>query len=363
MPIDLGSHFSTGISAFAYWELREYLGLSTDRIWIPDVVQFLAYVDTDILERFHSDCLLLYPRWRRTKCWNPRTKYEFTIPANMHPYRNERRDWVVEQGQQLMRMPQGGFFFDGDWISNWRECDEDGQIALYASEAERIYKETPYATNLMFGFGAYFGGIDWLMQATLDPEGAMAQNEARLQASLARAAKVIEAMGKHIQLLTINADMGFQNGPMCRPSLVERVTMPYIKRFCDFVHRHSDIKVFLHCCGSIKPLIPLLIQAGVDVLNPVQVSAVDMEPQKLKAEFGERIIFWGGGCDTQNVLGVSPPDQVAANVRELVAVFKTGGGYVFNQVHNILGNVPPASVVAMFDAAYEQAFYETTGRE
>jgi uroporphyrinogen decarboxylase len=357
MPIDLGSHFSTGISAFAYWKLREHLGLGTERIWIPDIVQFLAYVDEDILQRFHCDCLLLYPYWQNPTRWNPREHYAFTVPANLHPERNADGDWIVRQGKGAMRMPAGGFFFDGQWLSEWRELDEEAELALYAREAERIYKETPYATNLMYGFGAFFGGMEWLVAATLDPEGVMASNEVALERAIARMGRVIDAMGEYVQLVSINADMGFQNGPMCRPSLAERVTMPYIKRFCQFVHQHSDIKVFHHCCGSVRPLIPMLIEAGVDVLNPVQVSAANMDASDLKAEFGRDIVFWGGGADTQNVLGVGTPQQVAENVRQLVSAFKPSGGFVFNQVHNIMGNVPPENVVAMLDMAYELAFY------
>ena len=151
-------------------------------------------------------------------------------------------------------------------------------------------------------------------------------------------------------------DMGSQNGPMCNPTYVEEFSMPYYKRFCDFVHANSDIKLFLHNCGSIKPLIPLLIDAGIDVLNPVQISAANMDPQELKDEFGDKICFWGGGCDTQNVLGAGTPAEVADNVRKLVRTFKQDSGFVFNQVHNIMGDVPPENIVAMLDTAYEESF-------
>ena len=113
----------------------------------------------------------------------------------------------------------------------------------------------------------------------------------------------------------------------------------------------------MHNCGSIKPFIPLLIEAGVDVLNPVQISAGNMDPAQLKAEFGERIVFWGGGCDTQNVLPTASPAEVAENVRKLARIFKPGGGFVFNQVHNIMGDVPPENIVAMLDTAYAESFY------
>ncbi len=355
-PIDLGSHFSTGISAFAYWRLRAHLGLALDDIWVPDVVQMLAHVDGDILERFHCDCVLLWPRWSAEQRWQPYDAYRFAMPAAMPLQRQPDGGWQVRQGRRQMRMPARGHFFDGEWISDWRTEPPEEVLAATAREAERIFKETPYASNYM-GYGAYFEGIEGAVQMLLAPDEVRARHEAQLQANLAHVARVIEAMGQYIQLITINADMGLQTGPMCRPSLLAELTMPYIARFCDFVHRHSDCKVFLHCCGSIRPLIGMLAEAGVDALNPVQISADDMDAADLKRDHGHRIVFWGGGCDTQRVLGVGTPDDVRANVRALVGALKPGGGFVFCQVHNVLGDVPPENIVAMLDTAYAESWY------
>ena len=363
LPLDLGSHMSTGISAFACWRLREYLGLTLDDIWIPDVVQFLAYVDEDLRRRLHLDCILLQPRWAQPSSWSPRPPYRFTLPALAQPELNAAGEWILRQEDRAMRLPPGGYFFDGDWMSKWSDLDEAEGLKLLAAEAERIYKETDYATNFVgygygIGFGAFFGGFDHVIEMLDDPDGVKAQHERDLAESIARAGRVIDAVGNYAQLITISDDMGMQNGPMCRPSMVEEFIAPYLSRFCDFVHRNSDLKIFMHNCGSIKPLIPLLIECGVDVLNPVQISADDMDPHDLKREFGDRIVFWGGGCDTQHVLSRATPDEVAAHVRENVAAFKPGGGFVFNQVHNIVGDVPPENILAMFDTAYAHSFYE-----
>jgi uroporphyrinogen decarboxylase len=364
VPIDLGSHMSTGISMFAYWNLREYLGLSTDNIWVPDMVQGLAYVDVDILERFHGDCILLEPPYANTARWNPRGRYSFAIPAEVSPQRTQDGSWVINKVGDSMRMPANGFFFDGAWISDWGIGDEDQRVALYAAEAERIFKETDYATNLLgyshgLGFSAYgAGSITDAILAHDDPDALRQRREQSLTNSIRRMGKVIDAFGQYIQLVTMSDDMGTQRGPMCSPRYIEEFCLPYYRRFCDFVHTNSDIKVFLHNCGSIKPLIPLLIEAGIDVLNPVQISADDMDPQELKDEFGDQICFWGGGCDTQHVLGTGTPETVADNVRHLMNIFKDGGGYVFNQVHNIMGDVPPENIVAMLDTAHEESFCE-----
>jgi uroporphyrinogen decarboxylase len=364
MPIDFGSHMSSGISMFAYWNLREHLCMATDHIRIPDMVQCLAYVDTDILTRFHCDCILLEPPYGNTLNWNPRGKYHFAISALANPQPTPDGGWSIRKEDRSMCMPGGGFFFDGNWISDWGSGTEDDRVKLYAKEAERVFKETDYAINFVgyshgLGMNSYGAGdIDDAMLAYDDPKRLHEINERKLNASIARMGKIMDSFGSYIQVVTIADDMGTQNGPMCSPDYVEEFCMPYYKKFCDFVHSNSDIKVLLHSCGSIRQMIPIIIDAGFDMINPVQISAENMDPQKLKVEFGERICFWGGGCDTQRILGSGTPGQVSDNVTHLVRIFRGSSGYVFNQVHNIMGNVPPENIVAMFDAAYRESFVQ-----
>ena len=123
------------------------------------------------------------------------------------------------------------------------------------------------------------------------------------------------------------------------------------------MHQNSDYKVYMHSCGAISELIPILIQCGVDALNPVQVSAKGMDLETLKSRFGNDIVFWGGGCDTQNVLGTANPETVAEHTRKMAGILKRGGGFVFSQVHNIQGDVPPENIIAMLDEAYNSSFY------
>ena len=184
------------------------------------------------------------------------------------------------------------------------------------------------------------------------------RREKSLTNSIERMGKIIDSFGQYVQLVSMADDMGTQNGPMCSPRYIEEFCIPYYKRFCDFVHANSDIKVFLHNCGSIKILLPMLIDAGIDVLNPVQISAENMAPKELKDEFGDKICFWGGGCNTQRVLGAGRQEDVTSDVRNLVRTFKKNSGFVFNQVHNIMGNVHPENIVAMLDTAYEESFCE-----
>ena len=155
----------------------------------------------------------------------------------------------------------------------------------------------------------------------------------------------------------LNSDLGSQNGPMIRPSVYEELVAPYMKKLCKFIHENSDFKIMLHSCGGVEPLIPILVDCGIDILNPVQISANGMEPGKLVQKYGKDIVFWGGGCDTQSVLNLASPQEVESHVKDLMGIYKNAKGYVFNQVHNIMGDIKSENVVAMFDAAYKFGKY------
>jgi uroporphyrinogen decarboxylase len=354
-PIDLGMHFSTGISLFAYYNLRKYLGFSTDKIQLVDTVQMLARVDDDILDRFHCDTILLNPPFKKLKEWHIRQDYRFLIPEQMCP-EIENGYYTIHKGADVMKMPLDGFFFDGDPIQIMDYPSEENLKTLCA-EAERLYRETDKFTCLIGEFNAFFTDIEMACDMLIDPEKITERNKTLLASQIDKFFRVLKYGGEHLGCIEINADMGMQSGPFFSPACFEKFILPYMKEFNRIVHENSDIKVFLHCCGGIKPLIPGLIETGLDILNPVQISAAGMDPTDLKQEFGGKITFWGGGCDTQNVLGSKNSDEVRENTRELCRIFKPGGGFVFNQVHNILGNVAPENIVAMFDEAYINSFY------
>ncbi len=355
-PIDLGVHFSTGISVFAYHNLRRFLGLSTENIEMIDSVQMLARVEDDILERFHVDTKLLRPRWKNPVRWNVRDEYTFLICNRLSPQLQANGDNIVSLDGQRMRLPAGGYFFDGDWI-NVCELDEADFLSETVRQADEMRVNGDYF-NLFMDFPAYFFDLDFACDMYIDPDSVHERNVAchksnlRLLENLFRADK-----NGNVDSVSLNSDLGMQNAPMLRPEMYGEYCFPYVKQFCDFVHKNSDKKVFLHSCGSIEPLLPYIVEAGVDVINPVQISAQDMEPSVLKERYGERLCFWGGGCNTQQVLGSKTPEEVRANVRMLMEVFKPGSGFVFNQVHNIMGDVPPENIVAMLDEAYRSSWY------
>lgn len=356
VPIDLGVHFSTGISAFAYYHLRKHLGLSTDHIEVCDNMQMLARVDEDILEIFHCDCILLNPPPKKSSVWHVRDDYRFLVRDSFMPVKTDNGDWIFASGSSKIRMPVNGYFFDGDWLNLSSGFEE--MIRETAPRAERIYKETDYFTMLM-GFSGFFDGIEFACDMYTDPDEIIMLQERRLDEQNKKIDFVIEHLGSHIQAVELNSDLGMQNGPMLDPLMYERFCYPYISKFCRYIHDHSDYQIFLHSCGAIEPLLPYIIRAGVDILNPVQISADGMSSKLLKEKYGKDICFWGGGCDTQRILGAGTTDDVRQNVKELMEVFKPGGGFVFNQVHNIMGNVPPENIAAMLETAYQGSFYHS----
>lgn len=355
VPIDLGMHYSTGISAFAYRNLRRYLGLPEKDIEIIDPTQFLARVDEDVLERFHCDCMLLHPGFRQTCYWNPREAYQFKIPQALNPVLKPDGSWFATNGSANagLHMPKGGFFFDGNGYDLFAE-DASELLERYAREAERIYKETDYFT-IYIAFSGYHGDIEYLCDMVTDPDRVREENARVCERDIDRVGKMINRMGETIQGIAVGGDWGTQAGPFVDPALYEELCYPYLKKFCSFVHENSDYKIFNHSCGAVRAFIPYFIDAGIDILNPVQISAADMDPRTLKREFGDRITFWGGGCDTQRILNFGTPEDVANNVRELMSIFKQNSGFVFNQVHNIMGDTRPENIVAMLDTAWQNS--------
>lgn len=359
VPFGLGGNSASSISAFAYQNLREYLGFEKKPIMIAKLVLGISYIHQDIMERFHLDTVLLAPPWKEPVNWNPRGDYNFLISSSLIPEMNGKGEWIARRGEMQMRMPQGGYFFDGDWLIEEDFEDNDAMLKAYRENAERIYKDTGYFTLMPSMLKSFFEGLDMACDMYTDPELVIEQQERSLEKSLKNAEKIIRSLGEYIQGVTLTGDLGGQTAPLLRPTMYEQFCYPYLKKLCDFIHANSDLKIFLHSCGAVEPLIPYLIDAGIDVLNPVQISAAGMNPTHLKKTYGKRIAFWGGGCDTQAMLDKGSPKEIASHVKELMSIFKEDSGYVFAQVHNIMGNVKPENIVAMMDAAYENSFYNT----
>jgi uroporphyrinogen-III decarboxylase len=199
---------------------------------------------------------------------------------------------------------------------------------------------------------------EWMMMLLSEKDTCHEMMDRSVEAAISCLQLASQAVGDRCFAWGIASDdSGTQRGEFISPDLWAEMIKPHYAKLCGWMHRHTKMKTFFHCCGSIAGLIPHLIEAGVDILNPVQTSAAGMDPAVLKARFGGRIVFWGGGCDTQSILPTATPEAVREHVRERMDLFKPGGGYVFNQVHNIQANVPPENIVAMLEAACQFGRY------
>jgi uroporphyrinogen-III decarboxylase len=196
---------------------------------------------------------------------------------------------------------------------------------------------------------------DWLCMLMTEKPAAHEIMGRSIEAAIERTRLFHEAAGDRIEIWGVASDdAGTQRSGLIAPDLFSEMIAPHYKRLCDWVHAHTNWKTFLHSCGSIRGYIGPWIEAGIDIINPVQISAAGMAPGELMREFGGRVVFWGGGCDTQKVLPLGTPAEVREHVRENIRAFGAGhGGFVFSQVHNIQPNVPIDNVLAMLDAAYE----------
>jgi uroporphyrinogen decarboxylase len=206
----------------------------------------------------------------------------------------------------------------------------------------------------LFEWGTFIRRIDnFLMDLLLEPEKVEGLLDALMVRHLATLEKVCKAVGDVADVIRFGDDLGTDTGPFMQPDLYRQLFKPRHRILCDYVHAHSGMRTFLHSCGSIDLVIPDLIEAGFQVLNPVQTNARGMEPERLKRDFGKDVAFWGGGIDTRVVLNHGTPAEVRSQVLDRLKIFAPGGGYIFNTVHNILPDVPPQNVVAMFDAVRE----------
>ncbi|MFV1966714.1 MAG: uroporphyrinogen decarboxylase family protein [Pirellulaceae bacterium] len=375
IPVDLGGTRQSGIAAATYHQLTEHLGIrSTTRIY--DVYQMLAEVERPMMERFGADVIgLLRPVVAfgiRNENWKPWHLFDGTpveVPGAFNPVTEPGGDLVlVLDSEPIARMPKDGFYFDRlDKYPGAAHVDLD-QLELplltseecdhYHARSESLFQNTDFAIiaplgppyELFYGLGT--GDFQaWMITFATEPEYVSQLFEQLAEAWLENLRRFTEAVGNRVQILQFNDDFGTQTAPFLSVPMFRRQVMPFYQRGLDWIHQNSEMKVFLHSDGALYPLIPSLIEMGVDILNPTQTSATGMEGPRLKEEFGDQLVFWGASLDCQNTLPFGTPEEVAREVEEHVRVFAPGGGYVFASVHNIQAGIPPENLVAMLDTA------------
>ncbi len=382
VPIDFGGTRQSGIHASTYHRLKQRLGIDTPtRVF--DVYQMLAEIERPVIERFGGDVIGLNKPivtfGFRNRDWKPWALFDGTpveVPGGFKPEAEPNGDLLLRNpdGSPMARMPKGGFYFDRlDKYPGAAHADVDTlQPPMLSAEecdhlhaqAEAYYQNTDLAViaamgppyELFFGLGT--GDFpSWMITLATEPDYVHALYEKLTEAWLENLRRFHAAVGERVHIFQFNDDLGTQDAPFLSVAMFRELIMPYYKRGLDWVHENTRMKVFMHNDGAIFDLIPSLIEMGVDILNPIQTTAKGMDPARLKAEFGEKLTFWGAACDCQDTLAFGTPDEVAAEVEQNIRILAPGGGYVLASVHNIQANVPPENVIALFDTALSAVVY------
>ena len=390
VPIDLGATPSSGISAIAYSNLVKHLGMPELPVLIYDVVQQLAQPDMKVLDHFGVDVVDIGRMfnteptdWKPIKMANGADAF---YPKWFNPVKLDDGSYATydDDGKTMLsRMPVGATFFDQTYFpyedgypenfdnldaemgrvmwardahSPWDHAADDGFWKTLREKTLHLRQNTDKALLVvcgcnLFEWGTFLRRMDnFLMDLMCDQYNVEKLLDQLLVRHLATLEKVCNAVGDIVDIIRFGDDLGMTSGPFMDAETYRTLFKPRHKILCDYVKEHSKMHTFIHSCGSISLLMPDMIDAGIRIFNPVQTNAYQMEPEFLKKEFGKDCVFWGGGIETVGVLNNGTPQQVRAQVFERLEAFSQGGGFVFNTVHNILPDVPPENIVAMFDA-------------
>ena len=365
VPIDLGGN-QTGIHKFAYQALLAHLGIA-DEVAIMDPVQQLARPCEALLERFHVDTR--YIAAKAPADW----------PGRITTGQRDGRQWhdlVDEFGVRWSMPDDQPYYMDithhplaSAQLDDLRDYpfpkgDDPSRFDSLRQQALAIRNETPYAvvsgiSGVIYETCWYLRGLEqWFMDMLTQPAFCEALLDRTLQFWIDWFRLFLDEVGDLVDVIMLGDDLAGQHGPLFRPAVYREVVKPRQKTLVQYIRSRTRAKIWYHTCGACADFIPDLLENGVDILNPVQISAKGMEPARLKAAFGDRLVFWGGAIDAQHVLPTASPEEVRQHVRRNLTVWKPQGGYVFNNVHNLQAGVPPENIVALYDAAYEFGFYE-----
>lgn len=389
VPVDIGGTFVTGMHVNTYLALGEYLGIDLELPKVYDQYQMLARVGEEIRCWFGSDVVQVEndsASWfavpnRNWKPWTNTSGRQVLIPGGMDPIKNEKGDYELfdPAGNKLAIMAANAVYFHKCYPKNYFRTFDDNptdpqewknELPLYTDEelkniqnrAKFWYANTSYSLFGAFEKGrlssstafAHYNMEEWLTLMMMEPEYANEILQATAERAVDNLKLYLEACGDYIDAALISpADYGTQRSPIFNPRLFEELYVPNYKMINDYLHKHSNVKAFFHSCGSIKPLIPSFIKMGCDALNPVQISAENMDPETLKKEYGESIVFWGGGLNTQSTLPNGTEEEVYEETKRNMQIFMKGGRYVFTPVQNIQADVPPQNLAAMARAIHD----------
>jgi len=393
--VDFGAGFQTGMGAGAVHRLRQaILGPSDYRVKVIEPYQMLGEIDDELQQALGLDVVGVHGSGTMFgfKCedWKPFTMFDGTavlVPGKFNLTPAEDGGWMIHpEGDTSVSpsawMPRGAYFFDAtnrqqpldeSRLNPEDNCEEmevigDAEVRHFEARSRHCHENTQCGIYMTLP-GTAFGDIalvpapwmknpkgirgvsEWYMATVTHRDYVMKVFERQLECALQSIDKLSAAVGDRAQVVFVSGtDFGTQTSQFCSVQTYRELYRPFHKAVNDRIHQRTKWKTFIHSCGAVVPLIPEFIDAGFDVLNPVQCSAKGMDPRTLKREFGREIVFWGGGVDTQHTLPFGTPEQVYREVRERIDIFAEGGGFVFNSIHNVQSNVPTENLLAMFRA-------------
>jgi uroporphyrinogen decarboxylase len=396
VPVDLGSMRSTGISAVAYSRLLARLGIKK----IPrmyDFIQQLAYPDKEVLDIFNVDCidasqafLLDSSDWVE---WHLDDGSACLIPSYLNLERKDNgtvnlmdRDGTILGSKPVNSLYVNQVYYaygstagipghidEKDLKKNmWKlpttpyhlDIFNDEQGNIFSKRLAEFRAQNEYAIMLATGCNLFEAGTrlrgmeNFLCDIYQDRKAVIRLLDRITENHLRTLDRIIGLAANKVDILMFGGDdLGSQNAPFLSPEIFSEVFCPFYRKLWDFVHKKTDCKVFLHSCGSIFKLIPALIDSGLDIINPVQTTAECMDGAGLKKEFGNDLVFWGGGCNTRDILPAGTVEEVKEDVKRNIEIFAGNGGFVFSQIHNILADVPAENIIAMFEAVSEYGTY------
>ncbi len=396
VPVDFGATVVSGIASNVIPKLRVALGLDPAErpVKVFEPIQMLGEVNDDLRERLYGDCVGVFGTSNRfgfkNDDWKEWTLFDGTrvlVPGKFNTTPDEHGDINQYPGGDRTlapssKMPGGGLYFDA--IVRQEPIDEDrldpsdnvaefgpipdSELDHFRKTAEHLHRTTDCAVILPMP-GAALGNVaalpapwlpapkgirdteEWYISHVIRRDYVYEVYDRQTDITMQNLERVRQAVGSNIEILYLSgSDYGTQRGPLFSPDMFRDLYKPFFARMCGWIHTHTNWKVMIHSCGANRPLMDDIIDAGIDIFNPVQCSAEGMEPEALKRDFGDRITFWGGGVDTQRTLPFGTPEEVYAEVSDRIRIFNRGGGFVFNTIHNIQSNTPIPNILAMIEA-------------
>ena len=403
VPLDLGGSGVTSMHVSSVYLLRQALGLDAPGtpVKVVEPYQMLGEIKPDLMDAIGVDVIPLSGQKTmfgfKNENWKPWTTFDGTpvlVPEGFNTDPEANGDILLyPEGDKSApasgRMPRGGWYFDAivrqqpiddDHLNVADNLEEFGYISdqdltYFKNEAERLFHETDKAIFGSFG-GTSFGDIalvpamwlknprgirdieEWYVSTIMRRDYVYKIFERQCEIALSNLGKVYQAVGNKVAAVFVTGtDFGMQTGTFISTKAYRDLYLPFHKIVNDWIHQHTQWKSFIHSCGSVYALIPDFVEAGFDILNPVQCSAAEMDPARLKQQFGDQITFWGGSIDTQKTLPFGAPDDVRKEVIERIKIFAPGGGFVFNAIHNIQAKTPVRNLVALFETFNEYRNY------